>query len=64
MALVKDETTDPPRIIYTDSEIDKLGRVVFDPDAPESRRWTVELKYNVAPGESLTEAEAALFGSS
>lgn len=56
----KDDTIDPPRVIFT-REVGGVARMVYDPEAPAEQRLTLELRYlHVPEGETLQDIEASL----
>lgn len=63
MAWSKDAASAAPKVIYTPGSGDanpSVVRVLFDPDAPASRRIVIECTHWIEPGETVTTIDNAL----
>ena len=67
-AWIKDTESDPPRVIYTPPLTGEnmmpsgLTRIIFDPAAPVSQRWTAELSFLYKNAETVSNVEAGMAG--
>jgi hypothetical protein len=55
----KDDTSDPPRVIYTPQFESGITRVIYDPNADAGKRLIAEMSYLHFPGETLADLDKA-----
>lgn len=56
----KDDSSDPPKVIFTPEFQSGITRVIYDPNADASKRLICEMSYlHIADGETLEDVEAS-----